>query len=575
MKLLLREYLSSLRERDELDALMPALLSELGSTVLTRPRRGTRQFGVDFAAVGPDETGERKVYLFSIKAGDLGRGHWADGEQALRPSLDEIQDVYVPRRIPLKHRSLKVVICICFGGEMLENVQDQVEGYTERQSTERLSFEIWNGDRIAGLLLDGVLREDVLPADLRTAFRKAVAMVDEPDVALRHFQRLVGALRQRATTDAKSAVTAARQAYIALWTLYVWGREANNIEAPYQASELCVLLAWEFMKPYIGKKTKDAKAMTLAFNSIVHLHLTIATSFISEKILPHADKQHGLSLAIGTRSALDVNLRLFEVLGRLAMVGLWRLWMIERAGKPVTDEDRAVLQELVVGGLKLINNNPALCLPIRDDQAVDIALFLLLWWGGYRDPAGVDWIGQIIGRLGFTLATHGRYTCNLTSYADLATHPSERSESYRKEATGGSTLIPLLATWCVKTGAGEALGELAAITEAFLPHCSLQTWIPDETSEAALYVGGPLHGMAISGLPLNNGGTDLVEILTESVEGCQAWPKLSAVATGYWPIVMMACRRHRLPVPPQFWIAGARRAIAPAPGLPAAEPPQP
>jgi len=85
MKLLLREYLSSLRERDELDALMPALLSELGFTVLTRPRRGTRQFGVDFAAVGPDETGERKVYLFSIKAGDLGRGHWADGEQPCVP----------------------------------------------------------------------------------------------------------------------------------------------------------------------------------------------------------------------------------------------------------------------------------------------------------------------------------------------------------------------------------------------------------------------------------------------------------------------------------------------------------
>lgn len=175
MKLILTEYLSSLRERDELDALMPTLLSELGFTVLSRPGRGTRQYGVDFAAVGPDDKGERSVFLFSIKAGNLDRAHWNDGDQALRPSLDEIQDVYIPRRIPVKLRDLKVVICICFGGRMLENVQDQIEGYAEKRTTDRLSFETWNGDKIAGLLLDGALREAVLPEELKASFRKAVA----------------------------------------------------------------------------------------------------------------------------------------------------------------------------------------------------------------------------------------------------------------------------------------------------------------------------------------------------------------------------------------------------------------
>lgn len=570
MKLILTEYLSSLRERDELDALMPTLLSELGFTVLSRPGRGTRQYGVDFAAVGPDDKGERSVFLFSIKAGNLDRAHWNDGDQALRPSLDEIQDVYIPRRIPVKLRDLKVVICICFGGRMLENVQDQIEGYAEKRTTDRLSFETWNGDKIAGLLLDGALREAVLPEELKASFRKAVAMVDEPDVSVRHFEDLVEALSKRAKASGKAAVTAARQAYIALWTLYVWGRTADNIEAPYQASELCVLTAWEFLKPYIGKTTQDAKAMTLAFKSIEHLHQTILLAYIGDKILPHVGKQHGLSLAVGTRSPLDVNLRMFEVLGRLSLLGLWRICAIQRSGKQATPQDLRFFKEIVEAGIKLIDNNPSLCLPIRDDQAVEIALFLHLWWQTYSDRRpGHDWIVEMVGRLDVTLALHGRYTCVLTNYADLAIHPAEKTKAYREEVTGGSTLIPMLAAYCVALGDGETLARLTRIHTRMLAHCNLQTWIPDEDSEAAIYVGGASHGVALSDLPLTDTGAELVEILWGEVMDGQAWSRLSAISTGYWPVLLLACRRHRLPVPPQVWIAGAAEALGlnePKPG---------
>ena len=68
MKPVIREYLASLRERGELDAILPDLLSGLGYTVISRPSRGTRQFGVTWP-IGPP--GDERVYLFSIKRGDL------------------------------------------------------------------------------------------------------------------------------------------------------------------------------------------------------------------------------------------------------------------------------------------------------------------------------------------------------------------------------------------------------------------------------------------------------------------------------------------------------------------------
>ena len=89
MKLVFREYLASLRERRELDVVLPDLLSELGFNVISRPSVGTRQYGVDVAAVGSDTdsaTGasEKKLFLFSIKQGDLTRNDWDGTKQALR-----------------------------------------------------------------------------------------------------------------------------------------------------------------------------------------------------------------------------------------------------------------------------------------------------------------------------------------------------------------------------------------------------------------------------------------------------------------------------------------------------------
>jgi hypothetical protein len=43
---------------------------------------------------------ESKVYLFSVKSGDLDRRDWDGKPQDLRPSINEIIDVFIPTRIP-------------------------------------------------------------------------------------------------------------------------------------------------------------------------------------------------------------------------------------------------------------------------------------------------------------------------------------------------------------------------------------------------------------------------------------------------------------------------------------------
>ena len=136
MKLVIRQYLASLRERGELDAILPDLLSQMGLTVLSRPRRGTRQDGVDVGAVGSLDGGEESVYLFSIKAGDLTRAAWDGNPQALRPSLNAVVGPYVRNRLPVEHRNKPIVVCVCVGGDIREEVRPDLVAYFETHATD-------------------------------------------------------------------------------------------------------------------------------------------------------------------------------------------------------------------------------------------------------------------------------------------------------------------------------------------------------------------------------------------------------------------------------------------------------
>jgi hypothetical protein len=556
MKLLIRDYLASLREREELDAILPDLLSELGYTVYSRPKRGTKQAGVDIAAVGKDDDGERKLFLFSVKQGDLTRQSWDSTPQALRPSLNEILDTYIPTRIPKRYQKLKIVICLVFGGDMQEQVRTDVNGFIKKNSSKRISFDEWNGDKLAGLLLQGVLREEIMPKALRSHFQKAVAMVDEPDIAYQHFSELVRELCRNASGD-KAHIRAARQVYIGLWVLFVWARDVNNVEAPYRASELVLLNIWNMLRPYIGKKSKSTnKAITKVLHYAIQLHLAIASELLERKIFPHVGARDAMSMAVQTRSSVDVNLKLFDVLGRIALTGLWAHWLIDH--DPDAKRKEAAQEQvarLATKGYQLIDNNRALFLPLEDQQAIEISLFLVLVGAlnGNRDDARA-WLHEMAERLAFTVRTHGRYPCVFTGYRDLVAHPREQSDSYRKEATSASILIPLLAAFLSALNDREALETLVALKNDELQHCTLQLWIPDTSSEKGFCLGNHDHGVALCDLPLSATGTELVTTVNDACKASKDFDSLSAMRTGFWPMILTACRHFRLPVPPQFWI---------------------
>ncbi|MGQ0661610.1 hypothetical protein [Sphingosinicella sp.] len=569
MKLVIREYLASLRERDELDAVLPDLLTELGFTVFSRPTRGTRQHGVDVGAVGLGEDGVRRVHLFSVKSGDLTRTEWNTASpQSLRPSLEAILDVYVASRIPPQYADLPIAICLCFGGDIDEQVRDDVHGFMRRNRTEKIHFEEWNGDRLAQVILDGILREELLPETLRGHLRKAVAMVEEPDIAINHFQRLLRALSEAPGAKPANRLSQARLINICLWIMFIWAREANNVEAPYRASEHALLAAWHLLRSDLAKGGKTAERAGLVLNELIELHFAVGDELFDAKILPLADVRHGLSSAVGSHASIDVNLKLFDMIGRLALRGLWLVWQAGSGDRPgllpdVTEDDTlAALNAPLIGRIQrmcsqinqLIANNHALLSPASDWQAIDIGLALTLLSTRAHFHDIIDqWLEELARHCIFAFQTHGRYPTTSQSYWDLVEHPAQRDDAYRREATNASTLYPMLALWAAARGNQPIIDEFARFKAELLEHCTFQAWLPDEDSETELYLGRDSHGAALAGIPVTAGTRDTLEFVMAEVTINDHFDALSAIRLAHWPILLTACRVHRLPIPPHLW----------------------
>lgn len=556
MKLIIRQYLASLKERGELDALLPDLLSQMGLDVFLKPGIGARQYGVDVGAYGKlPNTDIDKVYLFSIKAGDLDRKSW-DGRNAqdLRPSLNEIIDVFIGQNFPAKYNDSLVEICLCFGGDIKEEVRSNVSGFTKGKTTDRVSFSEWNGDKLAELIEQHMLRVELMPDSCRSLLRKSLAMIDEPDTSYQYFKKLTEKLSDTKTLKDDKVLRSMRQLSLCLWILYAWCREEENLESAYLASELVVLHSWEIAKPYFHKKNKASEDVVEVLNSTIKLYLDITSYFIDQKIVPHLDNMYALSHAVSSSCAIDVNLKLFDLLGRLALTGFWTVWQFDRFDKQGQREEAEACysasifyQEAMV---KLLIHNPGLFIVRKDSQIIELSLALwFLTYGGNRNSDASVWLDRTVWHAYRSLKTHGAYPSLIDEYSELLTHPLEKTVEYRDKVTKGSVLYPYLSIFAALVGNVRAYERIKEIKNDILPMCTFQMYFFDESSEENFYKNDAVHGAVLADIPVSDEPEKLLDFIKKECAKSNALMDMSVIKAGLWPILLSGCRHYRLPVP--------------------------
>jgi hypothetical protein len=179
---------------------------------------------------------------------------------------------------------------------------------------------------------------------------------------------------------------------------------------------------------------------------------------------------------------------LFDLLGRLALSGIWAYSGI----KNEPDEGRRSLLEIFQvtsnATKQLILNNPALLLPVKDDQAIDISIAVfLLMLDSNNNQYIRSWLSEIVERSIFSYQTHGQYPCNLQSYSDLLEHPETKDDDYRKKVTSGSILYPMISFWAALLKDNNLYNRVQYAKKELLSHCNFQLWYPDDVSRKILH----------------------------------------------------------------------------------------
>lgn len=548
MKLILKEYLASLRERDELDVILPDLLSLMGLNVFISPSRGGKEYGVDVAAVGSIDKGVEKVYLFSIKSGNLTSDTWdGDQKQSLRPSLNHIRDTFISSRVPPEYKDKPIVICLCFGGQVSSIIRQEVTGYMENNSYGRISFEEWNGDKIADLILDNMFREELLPRQWQSNLRKSLALLEEPKISSEHFNALVRLILE--DDDAKKIVKSLIQLNLVLWVLFSWCRDEENLEAAYMSAEYSLLLAWDSAKKFPRKTTVKS-----AFENLLKTYHTISDAYLEKSIFPFVDKKHAISKLVSAPCSISINLKLFDILGRLAIKGQWLLHELSERYKQDEDQEYSELEKslrkIKWAISQLVINNPLLLSPYKDEQAIELAMALHLLYQDSRDDGFAEsWLDALVERVTFSYMTNGMSPTNLYSYEQLLDHSNKEKtdSSYKESVTKASILYPVLTVFCELYGREETAKQLEEFSSGHLKHCTLQYWYSNEASEEHFFSGTDQHGVATTGFPIN--GKLALEHVEEECKHSNFFWQLSAVKQGYLPLVLMACRHYRYPVP--------------------------
>lgn len=555
MKLILKEYLRSLKERNELDALLPDLLTEMGMIVTSLPQRGTRQNGVDIMAVGKNTNQEDTVFLFSVKDGDLNRTHWnGESDQALRPSIEEIIDVYIPNRIPQEHKNKKVVICLCFGGNILEQVRENVSSYTSQNTTEHISFEEWNGDKIAELIIQHLLKEALLPVGFREELRRSIAMIEEPEASIQYFHSLLKLIEKSELNNLRKI----RLINLCLWVLYSWSRNLNNLESIYQCSEKALFISWLIIKDIYPKNNKEAKEIKKSFENIVKVYRQITENYV-DKFKSFCDKKYAISANSHYGSHVNTSIKLFDILSRFSVYVYWLY-------SDIQNENDKDLKQKSIDKLcnhldvlqSLILNNGILFTPLKDSQIIEISLFILAF-NLSNEEEHIEflklYVTNLINALKTSYGINYLYPVIYEDFDKLLNHSSQHDDSYFKEATSGSLMLPTLALISAIFEDESSFKIIQEIQKVKLSHCNLQFWFPRENSENIMLRSPErLHGACWSSVPIQKNMPEFLKEVQTMLSKNEHLKNFSLLENNLDPILLVACRHYRQPIPLNFII---------------------
>ena len=367
---IIKQYISSLKEDNELDFIFPILLERMGFRILSTPKqsKGMSQYGRDVVAV-KKKNGVPTLFLFELKgfvAKDVTDRTLNEKDgliESLRASKYTVyEDVSIPN---LKNYPRQYVFV--HNGTVDANAQPTLNGFIKSEFPEG-NFERWDLAKLTSLFSKYLFDETLLADDESyRLFKKCLVLLDAEENDYSDISRLIELQLQKldkAKRDNKrSLLNCFATLRLIVSMVYFYSQESDNLYPAKFCVDTVVLKAWAWILK--GKREKKTSILRL-FNGLVMQQMLIYEEYVN-KILQFANFNKSLySFQASLTEQVFYPLRCYDFLGDLIYFYL----LTEAYGA-----DLKKVGKIRMNALKaIIRNNPACTVPLLDTHSIPILL---------------------------------------------------------------------------------------------------------------------------------------------------------------------------------------------------------
>ncbi len=389
--IIVREYLSSLKEDKELDYLFPILLNLMGFRIIqtAKESKGQSQYGKDIIAIGKDKNGTKYKWYFELKGysdKDITQSNYSKPD-GIRESIIEAKDTLFQDSSVPEFNKLPTKIVVVHSGILKTNIRNTFEGFIAREFKEG-EFERWDIYYLTELFSQYLFNEYLLSDETSNRLlKKTLAFLDSPDNEYEDFKKLVS-IQFDKVKNIKSRAFKKLFGTLNLLNsiIFHYSKENNYLVPAKECSKFLTLKTWHWI---LKNNLQDKKPVVKEFKKLLKGQFEIFTSYF-KKTYPVAKIEDGLFSEYGVLfEKIGYPLRCFDYLDDLIYYCRLRNTIFESNKiKYIKNKQKDLIIELV-------ENNSGFNRPILDNHSIPIIqLFLFFTDKECLRQKDIDFLGK-------------------------------------------------------------------------------------------------------------------------------------------------------------------------------------
>lgn len=536
MRLIIKEYLYTFKEKDELDLLICNILTADGYKLDSIPKTGNKQYGVDIHAENDNE-----ILLIAVKKNDIDSSSWDSNKNSVRQTLNEIRDSYF-NIYRIKEKSKKIKIILANNGYISENIKPQWKGYINSNKPDNIDYENWNIDDLTNKCISVLFNEILFTKELQSDLRKVLYFIDEDNFSNRYFEIIVNKYLEN--IDLNSNKNKIKKHIISFYTCIAlinkYAIDLKIFKISINIIEYSIIKYWEL----INKNNLFEKDIYLYYlYKLCILYDESNYLFLDEiGIISKIYNSFNISNFVENRIII------YDVLSRLSVFGLYLL-----------DNDTLysdIIQQIYYTLYDILNNNSIYQYPVYDNNAIEISMILLFFYKWYtikKEDSIIDDIKNMINNIVDGIIVRYNHDGKIFSFSDSYDEVLDIEINNFKPNAKCSILFSVLLEWLVLLDERDAYKKLVTFINDNFKNITLQNWQieydKDDENNLYSYYTNKYGSANVIWLHDFDKFKDAIKEIDSKVNFLEfsfnkySFPSISIIASRYF----------HYPVLPQFW----------------------